>query len=151
MTGVPLPSSGTIDGTSFLFPLRVYFEDTDVMGIVYYPNYLKWFERARWEMLRAAGVDLLRSQEEGRGGYAVASVNIRYLRPAKLDDAIVVESTVTEIRASSVMVRQTARRDGQPLATADLHVVFIGPEGRPRRQPREWISAFEPFLIKDSE
>ena len=151
MTGVPLPSSGTIDGTSFLFPLRVYFEDTDVMGIVYYPNYLKWFERARWEMLRAAGVDLLRSQEEGRGGYAVASVNIRYLRPAKLDDAIVVESTVTEIRASSVMVRQTARRDGQPLATADLHVVFIGPEGRPRRQPREWIAAFEPFLIKDSE
>ena len=151
MTGVPLPSSGTIDGTSFLFPLRVYFEDTDVMGIVYYPNYLKWFERARWEMLRAAGVDLLRSQEEGRGGYAVASVNIRYLRPAKLDDAIVVESTVTEIRASSVVVRQTARRDGQPLATADLHVVFIGPEGRPRRQPREWIAAFEPFLIKDSE
>ena len=151
MTGVPLPSSGTIDGTSFLVPLRVYFEDTDVMGIVYYPNYLKWFERARWEMLRAAGVDLLRSQEEGRGGYAVASVNIRYLRPAKLDDAIVVESTVTEIRASSVMVRQTARRDGQPLATADLHVVFIGPEGRPRRQPREWIAAFEPFLIKDSE
>ena len=151
MTGVPLPSSGTIDGTSFLFPLRVYFEDTDVMGIVYYPNYLKWFERARWEMLRAAGVDLLRSQEEGRGGYAVASVNIRYLRPAKLDDAIVVESTVTEIRASSVMVRQTARRDGQPLATADLHVAFIGPEGRPRRQPREWIAAFEPFLIKDSE
>ena len=151
MTGVPLPSSGTIDGTSFLFPLRVYFEDTDVMGIVYYPNYLKWFERARWEMLRAAGVDLLRSQDEGRGGYAVASVNIRYLRPAKLDDAIVVESTVTEIRASSVMVRQTARRDGQPLATADLHVVFIGPEGRPRRQPREWIAAFEPFLIKDSE
>ena len=151
MTGVPLPSSGTIDGTSFLFPLRVYFEDTDVMGIVYYPNYLKWFERARWEMLRAAGVDLLRSQEEGRGGYAVASVNIRYLRPAKLDDAIVVESTVTEIRASSVMVRQTARRDGQPLATADLHVVFIGPEGRPRRQPHEWIAAFEPFLIKDSE
>ena len=151
MTGVPLPSSGTIDGTSFLFPLRVYFEDTDVMGIVYYPNYLKWFERARWEMLRAAGVDLLRSQEEGRGGYAVASVNIRYLRPAKLDDAIVGESTVTEIRASSVMVRQTARRDGQPLATADLHVVFIGPEGRPRRQPREWIAAFEPFLIKDSE
>ena len=151
MTGVPLPSSGTIDGTSFLFPLRVYFEDTDVMGIVYYPNYLKWFERARWEMLRAAGVDLLRSQEEGRGGYAVASVNIRYLRPAKLDDAIVVESTVTEIRASSVMVRQTAKRDGQPLATADLHVVFIGPEGRPRRQPREWIAAFEPFLIKDSE
>ena len=151
MTGVPLPSSGTIDGTSFLFPLRVYFEDTDVMGIVYYPNYLKWFERARWEMLRAAGVDLLRSQEEGRGGYAVASVNIRYLRPAKLDDAIVVESTVTEIRASSVMVRQTAKRDGQQLATADLHVVFIGPEGRPRRQPREWIAAFEPFLIKDSE
>ena len=151
MTGVPLPSSGTIDGTSFLFPLRVYFEDTDVMGIVYYPNYLKWFERARWEMLRAAGVDLLRSQEEGRGGYAVASVNIRYLRPAKLDDAIVVESTVTEIRASSVMVRQTAKRDGQRLATADLHVVFIGPEGRPRRQPREWIAAFEPFLIKDSE
>ena len=151
MTGVPLPSSGTIDGTSFLFPLRVYFEDTDVMGIVYYPNYLKWFERARWEMLRAAGVDLLRSQEEGRGGYAVASVNIRYLRPAKLDDAIVVESTVTEIRASSVMVRQTAKRDGQQLAPADLHVVFIGPEGRPRRQPREWIAAFEPFLIKDSE
>ncbi len=151
MTDGPHPSSGMIDGTTFRFPLRVYFEDTDVMGIVYYPNYLKWFERARWEMLRAVGVDLLASQEEGRGGYAVASVNVRYLRPAKLDDAIVVESTVTEIRASSVMVRQVAKRDGEPLAAADLHVVFIGPEGRPRRQPREWMAAFEPFLTKDSE
>jgi len=151
MTECPLPASGVIDAKRFLYPLRVYFEDTDVMGIVYYPNYLKWFERARWEMLRAVGVDLRSSQEQGQGGYAVAAVDIRYLRSAKLDDAIVVESRLAAIRASSVTVRQAALRNGEPLATAQLQVVFIGPEGRPRRQPKEWIEAFEPFLDKDSE
>ncbi|MGX7896963.1 YbgC/FadM family acyl-CoA thioesterase [Tsuneonella sp. HG222] len=149
MTECPPPASGTIDGKRFLFPLRVYFEDTDVMGIVYYPNYLKWFERARWEMLRAVGVDLKGSQEAGQGGYAVAALDIRYHRSAKLDDSIVVESRVSEIRAGSVLVAQTALRDGEPIASANLHVVFIGPDGRPRRQPREWIAAFEPFLSKD--
>ena len=145
------PAIGRFEGTRFLFPLRVYFEDTDVMGIVYYPNYLKWFERARWEMLRAAGVDLLASQDDGRGAYAVSEVAIKYHRSARLDDAVTVVSEVTELRASNVLVKQMAMRGDELLASASLRVVFIGPQGRPRRQPKEWMRIFEPLLSKDPQ
>ena len=148
---MPIPAQGRFEGTRFLFPLRVYFEDTDTMGIVYYPNYLKWFERARWEMLRAAGVDLLASQSDGRGAYAVSEVQIKYHRSARLDDAVTVISELVELRASSVLVQQKAMREDELLASARLRVAFISPEGRPRRQPRDWMQIFEPLLSKDSE
>ncbi len=129
-------------GTAHLFPLRVYFEDTDVAGIVYYANYLRFMERARSDLLRAIGVDQRAALEGGEGVYAVAEVQIRYKAPARLADDLVVETEVAEVRAASVLIHQRVMRSGQILADATVTAAFLSPEGRPKRQPRAWVERF---------
>jgi acyl-CoA thioester hydrolase len=136
------PPGGRLDGTAHYFPVRVYYEDTDLSGIVYHANYLKWFERARSDFLRLLGVDQRAVQEAGEGTFAVAEVTIRYFAPAKFDDAVIVESRATELRAASCRLHQRAFRDADLLAEAHLRVGFVGADGRPRRQPDAWRSAF---------
>ena len=147
---VPQPASGLFQGPLHLFPLRVYYEDTDLTGIVYHANYLRWFERARSDMLRLLGVDQRAAIEAGEGNYAVAEINIRYLAPARLDDDLVIATGTEELGAASVRLRQRALRDGNLLAEAAVRVGFISPEGRPRRQPSAWRAAFDTlFSAKD--
>src|SRR5688572_12983307 len=141
-----IPPSGALQGDLHLFPLRVYYEDTDLSGIVYHANYLRWFERARSDMLRLLGIDQRAAVEAGEGHYAVAEINIRYLAPARLDDALVIVTEAIEIQRASVRVRQRALRDGNLLAEAAVRVGFISPDGRPRRQPSAWRAAFDPLL-----
>ncbi len=109
-----------VDGTHH-FALRVYYEDTDVSGIVYYANYLKYMERARSDMLRAAGVDQRAALEQGEGYYAVAEARIRYRRPARLDDDLLVLSEVREVRGASCLIHQRVMRSGEILAEAMDH------------------------------
>ena len=142
MAACPPPPSGTLDGTTHRFALRVYFEDTDLTGMVYHANYLKWFERARTELLRLIGVEQRGTHEGGGGAYAVAELSIRYLAPARLDDEIVIESRPVEIRAASCRLVQRALRGETLVAEAQLRVGFVGADGRPRRQPEEWRAAF---------
>ena len=142
----PQPSSGLFQGPLHLFPVRVYYEDTDLSGIVYHANYLRWFERARSDMLRLLGIDQRAAVEAGEGHYAVAEINIRYFAPARLDDALVIVTEAVELRAASVRVHQRALRDGNPLAEAAVRVGFISPDGRPKRQPSAWRAAFDPLL-----
>ena len=124
------------------FAVRAYYEDTDLSGVVYHANYLKWFERARSDMLRLLGIDQRAAQEAGEGAYAVAEVTIRYAAPARLDDAVLIESRAEELRAASCRMHQRAFRNGTLLAEARLRVGFVGPDGRPRRQPQAWRDAF---------
>ena len=148
---LPLPPSGTFQGSLHLLPIRVYYEDTDLSGLVYHANYLRWFERARSDMLRLLGIDQRAAAENGEGFYTVAELNIRYLAPAKLDDAVTVATTPVELRSASVRLQQRAMRDGNVLAEALVRVGFISPEGRPRRQPPGWRAQFETLLpAKDS-
>jgi acyl-CoA thioester hydrolase len=140
------PPGGRLDGTAHYFPVRVYYEDTDLSGIVYHANYLKWFERARSDLLRLLGIDQRAEQEAGGGTYAVAEVTIRYLAPARLDDAVIVESRATELRAASCRLHQRAFRADELLAEAHLRVGFVGADGRPRRQPDAWRSAFTTLM-----
>ena len=137
------PADGCLDGVTHYFPLRVYFEDTDVAGIVYYANYLRFMERARSDLLRALGIDQRAALEGGEGVYAVAEVSIRYKAPAKLGDDLIVVTELDEIRAASVLIHQQVRRDRELLADAMVTAAFISPEGRPKRQPREWVERFE--------
>jgi len=146
----PPPPSGTLDGTTHRFPLRVYFEDTDLTGMVYHANYLKWFERARTEMLRVIGIEQRDTHESGGGAYAVAELSIRYLSPARLDDEIVIESRPVEIGAASCRLAQRALRGDMLVAEAQLRVGFVGADGRPRRQPEEWRAAFT-RMMEDQE
>ena len=144
--GSDLPPQGRLDGDEHLYPVRVYYEDTDVSGVAYHANYLRWMERARTEMLRVVGIDHAASVAAGEGGYAVASVAIRYAVPARLDDALTVISRLTRVRVAAIDIQQTVRRGAVVLAVADLVAAFVTPDGRPRRQPRAWMSIYRGLL-----
>ena len=142
------PYAGRFVGKAHHFAVRVYFEDTDLSGIVYHANYLRFMERARSDMLKCAGIDQRAAHEAGEGSYALADLSIKYVSPAKLDDALLVISTVTEIRASSCRIHQRVMRGDQIVTDAAVLAVFLTPSGRPRRQPRAWVEAFERLLVK---
>ena len=137
------PYQGAFVGRTHHFALRVYFEDTDVAGIVYYANYLRFMERARSDMLRAVGIDQRAALESGEGVYAVAEVAIKYRSPAKLDDDLRILSEVREVRAASCVIHQRVMRGDDVLAEANVTAAFLSPEGRPKRQPRAWTQTFE--------
>jgi acyl-CoA thioester hydrolase len=143
---VDKPYEGAFVGKAHRFALRVYFEDTDTAGIVYYANYLRFMERARSDMLRAIGVDQRAALEGGEGVYAVAEAQIKYRRPARLDDALVVVSRVAEVRAASCVIHQRVMRGEEILTDAIVTAAFLSPEGRPKRQPREWVQNFERLI-----
>jgi acyl-CoA thioester hydrolase len=146
---VPAPSEGLFDGPVHRFAVRAYYEDTDLTGAVYHANYLKWFERARSDLVRQLGIDQRAAQESGDGTYAVAEVFIRYLAPARLDDVVVVETRAEEVRAASCRLVQQALRGDVVLAEGRVRVGFIGLDGRPKRQPAEWLAAFSRFMATD--
>lgn len=142
----PNPPDGTIDGDRHLYAVRVYYEDTDLSGITYHANYLRWFERARSDLLRRLGIDQRAAIETGEGAYALSEVSLKYVRPAKLDDDVLIETRCTELRAASCRMHQIARRGDAVLCEAQLRVGFISPDGRPKRQPQAWRDAFAQFI-----
>ena len=137
------PYSGGFRGNTHYFALRVYFEDTDVAGIVYYANYLRFMERARSDMLRAAGIDQRAVMERGEGAYAVADLSIRYRGSGKLEDELVVVSNVEEVRGVSCLIHQRVMRGEEVLTDAMVTAAFLTTDGRPQRQPREWVETFK--------
>jgi acyl-CoA thioester hydrolase len=145
----PTPPGGVFDGPRHLYAVRVYYEDTDLSGITYHANYLRWFERARSDLLRMLRIDQRAAIESAGGAYAVSEINLKYLRPAKLDDDVVIETICTELGAASCRMHQIARRGDEALCEANLRVGFISLEGRPRRQPAEWRAAFKEFITKE--
>ena len=142
----PPPIGGRLAGRRHLFPVRVYYEDTDLSGVVYHANYLRYCERARSDLLREAGIDQRAASEAGEGHYAVTVIDLRFLAPARLDDALTVESTVETITPARVVIHQRVRRQAETLVTAHVTAALLSPAGRPRRQPAAWIAAFQPFL-----
>lgn len=142
----PNPPGGVFDGPRHLYAVRVYYEDTDLSGITYHANYLRWFERARSDLLRMLKIDQREAIEAGEGAYAVTEIAIKYLIPAKLDDDIVITTTCHELGAASVRMEQVSRRGDEVLATAQVRAAFLTPDGRPRRQPAEWRKAFREFM-----
>jgi acyl-CoA thioester hydrolase len=144
--GIDLPQSGRFAGSEHRFPVRVYFEDTDAGGIVYHASYLRFMERARSDMLRVAGIDQRAALEGGEGVYMVAEMSIRYRRPAKLDDNLVVASSLRELRAASCVIQQRVMRGLELMVEADVTAAFIAPDGRPRRQPAAWVEMFKTLM-----
>ena len=102
------------------FPIRVYYEDTDAGGVVYYANYLKFAERARTEVLRSAGLNQIDLLEKEGIGFVVRHVSIDYLKPAKLDDLLDVETMLETMGKASLTLRQSITRDKLVLATLSV-------------------------------
>ena len=117
------------------FSCRVYYEDTDLAGIVYYANYMRFIERARTEWVRTLGVDQAALKEREGIVFAVRRVEADYLQPAKFDDELVVETTVEAITGARLVVKQDVTRDGTVLFSALVTLVALGPNGAPARLP----------------
>jgi acyl-CoA thioester hydrolase len=128
------------------FALSVYFEDTDAYGIVYYANYLKFMERARSDMLREVGIDQAAELTHSGSAYAVVEVAIKYRRPARLGDDLQVVSKLEQVRASAVHIQQRVMRRSELLAEARVTAAFLDAEGRPQRQPKDWVEKFNAVM-----
>lgn len=116
--------------------LRVYYEDTDAAGIVYYANYFRFIERGRTELLRALGHDQNALMKEGIA-FAVRSASAEFLKPARLDDLLTIETTVAELGRAQVTFAQRILRDTEVLLDAKIRVVCIDPvRGKPVPMPR---------------
>lgn len=139
------PVSGALDGAEHVYRLRVYLEDTDAVGIVYYASYLRMAERARTEMLRLLGADHAGMMRDDGLALAVRACAIDYLAPARLDDVLEIRSALVEIGGASLRARQTVRRDGAMLARIDLRLACVTEIGRPARFPARLRSALAGF------
>lgn len=133
----------------FSLPLRVYIEDTDAGGIVYYVNYLKFMERARTEFMRARGFDknYIFNRELM---FVVHEARITYHQSARLDDELEATAALAQARGASLLFRQSVRRGGEVLAEAQVTVACVNRAGtRPRRLPAEMTAALGPLLPQD--
>ena len=120
----------------YRLPIRVYVEDTDAGGIVYYVNYLKYFERARTELIRSLGVDKTAVMEDG-SVFVVTSAAIDYLAPARLDDQLEAVAEVVKSGAATIEFRQSVVRSGIELASGQVRVALTdGTSGKPKRMPK---------------
>jgi len=150
MSDAPPPFvPGAFVGAAHHYRARVYFEDTDLSGIVYHANYLRYMERARSDMLRLAGIDQRAAMESGEGAWAVTDLAIKYKSPAKLDDDLLVVSTVEAVRGASVIIAQRILRGQDTLTEGRVTAAFLSPQGRPRRQLLDWTQRFTAIMNGD--
>lgn len=116
--------------------VRVYYEDTDLAGVVYYANYLRFIERGRSEALRELGIDQTALKEAGTV-FVVRRLTADYLSPARYDDLLEVATATTAVRGASVTMDQEVLRDGQVLFRAQVQVACMDIDGRPQRLPTD--------------
>jgi acyl-CoA thioester hydrolase len=124
--------------------IRVYYEDTDLAGIVYYANYLKFIERGRTEFVRAAGVDQARLKAEAGIVFAVRRIEADYITPAKFDDVLEVKTEIASISVARIVMRQEVRRDAETLFSAVVTLAALQENGRPARLPADIRQALVP-------
>jgi len=120
---------------SHLFQCRVYYEDTDLAGIVYYANYLKFIERARTEYVAGVGIDQAAMKREDGIAFAVRRLEADYLRPAVFQDDLVIETTLRQLTGATVVLDQSVRRGDEVLFAAIVTLVVLAGTGKPARMP----------------
>lgn len=145
------PTMGVFVGREHRLPVRVYYEDTDFTGLVYHANYLRFFERGRSDFLRAAGVghaELL--QAEPPLAFVVAEMAVKFVKPARIDDALVVRTRYEAVRGPRLIIKQTITRDDEVLCAASVTAVCIHLDGRPRRPSAGLMDKVRPWLSGES-
>ncbi|MEX1148076.1 MAG: tol-pal system-associated acyl-CoA thioesterase [Sphingomonadales bacterium] len=140
---------GEIRDNRHYLPVRVYYEDTDVGGVVYYANYLRFMERGRSDFMRLLGVDqraLMAGADGTRLAFVARRCEIDYLKPARFDDEIEVATWITEARGASVVMAQDVRRGGVVLTQARVTIAATGDKGQPRPLPK-WLRHIFNMLV----
>ena len=128
----------------FKLPIRIYYEDTDAGGVVYYANYLRFFERARTEWLRALGFEQARLMDQSGIAFAARSAQVEYLRPARLDDEIHIVSRIDSVGRAQVVFDQHAERNGELLVEAKMRIASFDPvRGKAVAMPRDIYEKFK--------
>ena len=131
---------------NFFHKIRVYYEDTDSGGVVYYANYLKFLERARTEALFSIGYSNKKIKEKFNSLIIVKSCNIDYKKPANLEDELKIRSFVKSITKTSFFMNQIISRDEEIIVEAQIHLVFVNENGKPVKIPDEIYSQFKPYF-----
>ena len=135
-----------LDEKAHIFRLRVYYEDTDSAGIVYYANYFKFAERARTEMLRSVKIDQNVLYTKTGVRFVVRSCAIDYLSPARLDDELEVHTKIQCVKGASLTALQTVRRARDAVVSLKLRIACVGRCGRPKRLPEEVASGLQSYV-----
>ena len=141
------PTAGRFEGREHRLPVRVYYEDTDFTGLVYHGNYVRFFERGRSDCLRLMGVghaELLDGDQPA--AFVLSKLAIDYLRPARIDDELVVRTRYEAIKGPRLVISQTITREDDQLCRAAVEVVCIHMDGRPRRPARALVEKVGPWL-----
>ena len=131
---------------NFFHNLKVYYEDTDSGGVVYYANYLKFLERARTEALFSIGFSNKKIQENYNSLIIVKSCNVEYKKPAHLEDELKVRSFVKSITKTSFFMNQIITKDEETIVESQVHLVFVNKDGKPVKIPDEIYSKFKPYF-----
>ena len=131
---------------NFYHKIKIYYEDTDAGGVVYYANYLKFLERARTEALFSIGFNNKKIKEQFKSLIIVKSCNIDYKKPAYLEDELTIRSFVKSITKTSFFMNQIITRNKDEIAEAQVHLVFVNKEGKPVKIPDEIYTKFRPYF-----
>ena len=131
---------------NFFHKLKVYYEDTDSGGVVYYANYLKFLERARTEALFSIGFSNNKIHQEFKSLIIVKSCNIEYKKSAYLEDELTIRSFVKSITKTSFFMNQIITRNNEVIVEAQIHLVFVNKDGKPIKIPDQIYSKFKPYF-----
>lgn len=145
------PTAGRFEAREHRLPIRVYYEDTDFTGLVYHGAYVRFFERGRSDALRLMGVghaELLDGDQPM--AFVVSKMALTWLKPARIDEELVVRTRYDAIKGPRLLISQTITRGTDVLCTADVEVVCIHLDGRPRRPTRHLIDKVQPWLAGES-
>ncbi len=148
---MPEAAAGAIADGVHILPLRVYYEDTDTSGVVYYANYLRFIERGRTDMLRLLGVSHRALDDSAGIAVTVRRCEIDYLAPARLDDEIEVHTAIAAVGGATIEARQSVLRGKDELARGRLRLACVGLDGRPRRVPAAVRTALAALPLDDSQ
>jgi len=141
------PTAGRFEGREHRLPVRVYYEDTDFTGLVYHGNYVRYFERGRSDALRLMGVghaELLDGDQPM--AFVVSKMALTFLKPARIDEELMVRTHYDAIKGPRLLISQTITRGGDALCRAEVEVVCIHMDGRPRRPTRRLVERVTPWL-----
>ncbi len=141
-----IPAIGELRGKTFHLPVRVYYEDTDQQAIVFYANYLKFFERGRTEFLRTLGAPPAQIETDLDRLFVVAGVNIRYHQSARLDEILDVQTRVAKLGRVKLLMDQKIYRGEDLIASAELTIAIIDRQGKPARLTQELEARFQALL-----